>query len=48
VDELRRQLRKWGMRVTDRELLHIFNHFDRKGDGKWSFEDFCTAFTMAD
>jgi Ca2+-binding EF-hand superfamily protein len=48
VDELETQLRKWGMKVTSAELAQIFNHYDRGDSGKWSFDDFCNAFTDPD
>lgn len=48
VDELEKQLRKWGMKVTNSELVQIFNHYDRGETGKWSFDDFCNAFTDPD
>ncbi len=48
MDELETQLRKWGMRVTKQELVQIFNHYDRGDTGKWSFDDFCAAFTDPD
>jgi len=48
MDELETQLLKWGMRVTRTELVQIFNHYDRGSTGKWSFDDFCAAFTDPD
>jgi Ca2+-binding EF-hand superfamily protein len=48
VEELREQLKKWGMRMTDDELIVLMRFFDKEGDGRISFLEFVRAFTDAD
>jgi EF-hand domain-containing protein 1 len=48
MDELQTQLRKWNFVVSRDELVQIFNFYDRGHTGKWTFDDFCAAFTDPD
>ena len=41
--ELKFYFNHWGLQMTEKEFLRVYNHFDKDQDGKISYHDFAQA-----
>jgi hypothetical protein len=42
-DEMKQCLEKWGFQLANEDIITIMKHFDTRGDGQISYNEFCDA-----